>query len=65
MGTVQMWEREMQSDFLFSFHCCTDAKSQSLISYYGRWTVSFITGCKTKDTSPKHGATFQCGSTVP
>lgn len=25
--------------FIILFHCCTDAKSQSLISYYSRWAV--------------------------
>lgn len=45
-------------DSLFSFHCRADAKSRSLITYYGRRTVQFITDCEIKDASPKHAATF-------
>lgn len=49
---------QCSEDSLFSFHCRTDAKSRSLITYYGRWTVQFITDCKIKDASPKHADTF-------
>lgn len=49
---------QCSEDSLFSFHCRTDAKRRSLITYYGRWTVQFITDCKIKDAGPKHAATF-------
>lgn len=49
---------QRSEDSLFSVRCRTDAKSQSLITYYGRWTVQFITDCKIKDASPERAATF-------